>query len=167
MYDDAAVIHSRCLIIPIVVYLPVPLFSCIPKPLLKCQYCPRYPLLRNVETLALCHFIFTVKSNIMSPQVESLAKCNTFTLSVPRYTPIQRETSWNCLISPSFNYLPRRPWDRAKGCVNERGINRKERQGICSPSPLPALFSTHHLFPSFLRFPFNGQWVRLCTCLCM
>lgn len=40
------------------------------------------------------------------------------------------------LISPSFNYLLWSPGGRSKGLsVNERGIDRKERQGICSPAP--------------------------------
>lgn len=40
------------------------------------------------------------------------------------------------LISPSFNYLLWSPGGRSKGLsVNERGIDRRERQGFCSPAP--------------------------------
>lgn len=150
------------------------LFSCILKPLVKCQYCLKIlcDVMKKSWRLAISfsqwnRVQYCCRLNL-SPGVTllfSLLQC----LNEHTHPYTQSETSWNCLISPSFNYLPWCPWDRAKGSVLMRGgINRKERQGICSSSPLPALPSPHHLFPSvcfILPLMVNGS-DRVCLCVC-
>lgn len=153
-----------------IIHIPVPshtggsVLACFPpffcsnmmKPLLKCQYSPQYP------PLAARHFIFTLKYGVISPQV-NVSPGVTLSLSVfPHRAALShthahiyigrgRETSWNCLISPSFNYLPSCPWDGAKGSVlMSAGSIEKKDKDCGPPSPLLCLLSTAQPAPLFV-----------------
>ena len=152
------------------------------KPLLKCQYCTQYPTWCNEGMLAARHFIFTVKYSRISPQVNilpdvTLSLCQYLNMHTHPYREREgeregerkRETSWNCLISPSFNYLPWCPWDSAKGSVlmREGSIEKKDKESVLPHLCLP---SFHHttcfpLFASSYCWWSMGQTVCVCVCV--
>lgn len=146
---------------PVAVYLPVPLFSRnIMKLLLKCQYAPQYPV------LAACHFIFTVKYRVISLQVNASPGVTLFLyLNMHTHPYTERETSWNCLISPSFNYLPWCPWDRAKGSVLMRGgsIEKKDKVSALPHLCLPFC----HLTTCFHLLASSYLMVKGSDCVCL
>lgn len=124
----------------------------------------------NKEMLAACHFIFTVKYSVISPQVNlspgvtlSLSPLQHLNMDTHPYT--QRETSWNCLISLSFNYLLWCPWDRAKGSVLMRGgsIEKKDKESVLPHLCLPS-FPHTTCFPLFASSYF---WWSMGHTVCM
>lgn len=98
------------------------LYSNMMKPLLKCQYSARYP------QLAACHFISSLRYNVASPPGLRPARCHAFNSFPGAATHVHAACvaapGGNCLISPSFNYLPSSPLGRSEGLrVNERRID--------------------------------------------